>query len=314
MTSYRRFIVTGVSCCAASWINVLGTSAARAAQNPDQDAARAMADGSREVVRTAPTEAHRFETPHATVYIDKGLLPADAEREFAQRVDRIFAATSTYLQREFNPTRRKTAKPAYYLTNRAGISHAESTRIFLGARRVIPSPAIVIHESVHLLLMKNPDAPRNRDDLTPEEDARMTATAGVWLAEGFAGYVCYELAPRLNMEPDHLFVKGDRTTVDEEARQWMRDPRGARVLPFVGARGAPEGLLADRANVAAPFYVLGQSFIKYLVQHAGRASVTRLYEEHFDGTRAIADDVKRTTGKPLENWRTEWLEAIGGSR
>jgi hypothetical protein len=109
-------------------------------------------------------------------------------------------------------------------------------------------------------------------------------------------------------------VKGDRNTVDDEARQWIRDPRGAKVLPFVGARGMPEGLLADRANVAAPFYVLGQSFIKYLVQHAGLSPVTRLYEEHFDGTRAIADDVRRITGKALADWRTDWLEAIGESR
>jgi hypothetical protein len=179
---------------------------------------------------------------------------------------------------------------------------------------VIPSPAIVIHESVHLLLMKNLAAPRNRNDLTPEEDARVMADAGVWLAEGVAGYVSYELAPRLNLEPDHLFVKGDRSTVDDEARQWIRDPRGATVLPFVGARGMPEGLLADRANVAAPFYALGQSFIRYLVQHAGLSTVTRLYEEHFDGTRAIADDVRRMTGKALADWRTGWLEAIGASR
>jgi hypothetical protein len=314
MTGFRRFLVTTVTCCAASWINALGTSAAIVAQNPDQDAARAMIDGSREVVRTAPTAADRIDTAHVIVYVDKGLLTTEAEREFAQGVDRMFAATSTYLQRKFDPTARKAAKPAYYLTNRAGISHAESTRIFLGARRVIPSRAIVIHESVHLLLMKNPAAPRNRDDLTPEEDARVMADSGVWLAEGFAGYVSYELAPRLNLPPDRLFVKGDRTTVDEEARQWIRDPRGAKVLPFVGARGMPEGFLADRANVAAPFYVLGQSFIKYLVQHAGLATLTRLYEEHFDGTRAIEDDVRRITGKALADWRTGWLEAIGGSR
>jgi hypothetical protein len=273
-----------------------------------------MADGSREVVRTAPTAANRIETDHVLVYIDKGLLTTGAERKFAQAIDRMFVATSRYLQREFDPTFRKTAKPAYYLTNRAGISHAESTRIFLNARRVIPSPAIVIHESVHLLLMKNPAAPRNRTDLTPEEDERLTASSGVWLVEGFAGYVSHELAPRLNMKADHLFVKGDRTTVAKEARQWIRDPRGARVLPFVGSRGLPEGFFADRANVAAPFYVLGQSFVNHLVQHAGLATITRLYEEHFDGTQPIADDVKRITGKDLVRWRQEWLEAIVGSR
>lgn len=54
--------------------------------------------------------------------------------------------------------------------------------------------------------------------------------------------------------------------------------------------------------------------IKYLVQHAGLAAITQLYEEHFDGTRPISDDVQRITGKGLVRWRTEWLEAIGVSR
>lgn len=283
-------------------------------QNPDQDAVRSIFDGSREVLRTAATQADRFETDHVIVYVDKGLLTTDAEGEFAQNIEYMFVATSEYLRRAFDRTARKTAKPEYYLTNRAGISHAEPTRIFLNARRVISSPAIAIHETVHLLLMKNPDAPRNRSDLTPEEDARLMATSGVWLAEGFAGYVAYELAPRLNMEPDRLFVKGDRSTVDEEARQWMQDSRGARVLPFAGSHGVPDGFVVDRPNVAAPFYVLGQSFVTYLVQHIGLAVVTRLYEEHHDAARPIEDDVKRITGRDLVQWRTEWLEALGGFR
>jgi hypothetical protein len=39
-----------------------------------------------------------------------------------------------------------------------------------------------------------------------------------------------------------------------------------------------------------------------------------LYEEHFDGTRAIADDVESMTKKSLADWRSGWLAAIGGSR
>jgi len=314
MSICRRCIAAVAACWVVSSINAPAKSFGLVAQNQDEDALRSMADGSREVVRTAPTAADRIETDHVVVYVDKGLLTTGAARKFAQNVDRMFVATSAYLQREFDPTVRKAARPVYYLTNRAGISHAESTRIFLNARRVIPSPAIVIHESVHLLLMTNPDSPRNRSDLTPQEDARLTASSGVWLVEGFAGYVSYELAPRLNMKPDHLFVKGDRTTLAKEARQWIRDPRGAMVLPFVGSSGLPEGFLADRANVAAPFYVLGQSFVNHLVQHAGLAAIARLYEEHFGGTQPIGDDVKRITGKDLVLWRKEWLEAIGGSR
>jgi hypothetical protein len=298
----------------ASCVSINALAGGFVSQNPDQEAVRSILDGSREVVRTAPTQADRFETDHVIVYVDKSLLTTDAEREFAQNIERMFVATSEYLRRGFDRAARKTAKPEYYVTNRAGISHAEPTRIFLNAGRVISSPAIAIHETVHLLLMKNPDAPRNRSDVTPEEDARLMSTSGVWLAEGLAGYVGYELAPRLDMEPDRLFVRGDKSTVDEEARQWIRDSRGARILAFAGSHGVPDGFFADRPNVAAPFYVIGQSFVRYLVQLAGLASIVRLYEEHFDGTRSIEDDVKRITGKDLVRWRTEWLEALGGFR
>ena len=145
MSICRHGIAAVAACWVVSSINAPANSFGLVAQNPDQDALRSMADGSREVVRTAPTAADRIETDHVVVYVDKGLLTTGAERKFAQNVDRMFVATSAYLQREFDPTVRKAAKPVYYLTNRAGISHAESMRIFLNARRVIPSPAIVIH-------------------------------------------------------------------------------------------------------------------------------------------------------------------------
>jgi hypothetical protein len=69
-------------------------------------------------------------------------------------------------------------------------------------------------------------------------------------------------------------------------------------------------LLSDRRNVAAPYYVLSQSLIKYMVQRAGIATMVQLYEEHFDGALSIEEDVKRVTGTDLEEWRKDWLEAI----
>jgi hypothetical protein len=303
-------IITSATFLATASSHTPTTSRALQEQTPDQRADRALRDGSEEVVRTASTQAARFVTDHLILYIDKGLMSTDAEREFSSQMERYFVATSQYLGRRFDTGARRNAKPTYYLTNRAGISHAQSTGVFLRAERVVPAPAIAIHESVHLLLMSNPLAPRNRTDLTPEEDARLTSITGVWLAEGFAGYVSYELAPMLGIGPDHLFVKGDRTTVDAEAREWMRDPRGAYVLPFVGFQGVPDGLVSDRVNVAPPFYVLAQSFTAYLVGQAGLRAVIRLYEEHFNGTRGIQDDVRRITGQDLARWRAEWLRGV----
>jgi hypothetical protein len=310
LNGIRGLMVVAIATCAGAWTDGAATSAVNARQDRDQAAVRAIDDGSREVVRTAPTQADRFETNHLILYIDKGLLNADAAQAFSGTMERCFVAASDYLRRRFDPKIRGTAKPSFYLTDRAGLSHAEATRLFLRAARVIPSPSIAIHEAVHLLLMKSPGAPRNRSDLPWEEEVRLTATTGVWLAEGFANFAAYELAAKVGLEPDRLFVKGDRTTVDAEARTWMRDARGAAVLPFVGSHGIPEGLYADRVNVAPPFYVLGHSFITHLVGRVGLERVVRLYEEHFDGTRSIEEDVRRVTGSDLARLREEWLRTL----
>jgi hypothetical protein len=302
------FVGVGLGLGLALWlvhppVNVAG-------QSRDQQAASDLMRASREVVRTASTDAHRFETEHLVLFIDKGLLSTEAERQFSTDVERGLVAAAEFVHRRFEPATRGVRKPTYYLTNRAGISHARATQIFLNARRVIPAPAIAIHESVHLLLIRNPSAPRNRDDLPHDEDARLMATSGVWLAEGFASYAADELAARVHLPPPHLFFNGDNSTVDQEARRWLSESRGAKVVPFVGSHGVPDDLLADRPNVAAPFYVLGQSFIKFMVERAGLAATVQLYEEHFDGTRSIEEDVKRVTGTDLAQWRQEWLRML----
>jgi hypothetical protein len=283
-------------------------------QNRDQQVASDMQQASREVVRTAPTEATRFESAHLILYIDKGLLAADAEQKFSADLEKGFVAASEYLERTFNAVNRGVRKPSYYLTNRAGISHAGAAEVFLFARRVIPSPAIAIHESVHLLLVRNASTGRNREDLSTEEEARLMATSGLWLVEGMASYVADELASRVPLPPARLFFDGDNSTVDAEARKWLTEPRGLKVAPFVGSHGIPEDFLADRPNVAAPFYVLGHSLVKFMIQQAGVPAMARLYEEHFDGTRSIEEDVKRVTAKDLSQWRGEWLRFLAATR
>jgi hypothetical protein len=118
----------------------------------------------------------------------------------------------------------------------------------------------------------------------------------------------------VQLAPARLFFDGDNSTVDNEARKWLADPRGQRVAPFVGSHGIPEDLLADRPNVAAPFYVLGHSLVKFMIQRAGVPAMVRLYEEHFDGTRSIEEDVKRVTGKDLSQWRDAWLVFLSATR
>jgi hypothetical protein len=282
------------------------------AQTPNENAAAAMSLGEKQVIENRDTASDRYETDHLVLYIDKGILSSGESSQFANGLERMFVATAAYVRHRFDARQRGVSKPTYYLTDRAGISHVNGVaNVFLFAKRVIPRPAIAIHETTHLLLDSDPKAPRNREDLSPEEEKRAYAFLGHWLPEGFADYVAVDLAPRLGLHgPLSPFLKGDKSTVDTEAREWLNDPRGRAVVPFVASHGEPDNLLADRENVAPPFYVLSLSFVKYLVEHTGVATVAQLYEKHSNGEASIEEDVKRITGTDLAIWRQRWLPQV----
>jgi hypothetical protein len=168
---------------------------------------------------------------------------------------------------------------------------------------------------VHLVLSPDPGAPRGNDShLPPEQEERVSANMGAWLMEGVASYVSAAVSPRVGIPVRDMFLKGDNSTVDAEAKEWLLDKRGVAVLAYVGSRGTPENLLSDRKNVAAPFYLLSQSFVKYMAARLGTSAVAQLYTEHFNGTSAIEDDFRRITGKDLSKVRTDWLDLLRGLR
>ena len=284
---------------------VLLCSCPVAAQDGDREAVDLLLRGEREVISTE-AQQNRFETTHLILYIDRGVLAGDGPRQFAKQLERGFVAVSDALSRKFDSERFRVKKPTYYLTDRAGISHVNGAHVFLRAARVVDSPAIAVHETVHLLLGTDPAAPRNFP-ITPPE---IEATTGVWLAEGFASHVATQLAPRLGLLPYRLFLRGDDSTVHSEAMEWLDDPRGKAVVPYVGSRGWPPGLLADRVDVAPPFYVLSQSFVKFVTARAGLRAMAQLYDDHFNGHASIEDDVRRITKLELAQWRADWLRAL----
>ncbi len=71
----------------------------------------------------------------------------------------------------------------------------------------------------------------------------------------------------------------------------------------------PAGILADRRNVAAPFYVFSHSLVKLLVERAGMDSVLRMAR-----ARRFARELQRATGKNSTGWRAAWLRELRGSR
>jgi hypothetical protein len=70
-----------------------------------------------EVVKTAPTEANRFESRHLILYIDKGLLTTDVEQKFSVDLEKGFVAASDYLRRTFDASKRGVK----FMIQRAGV-------------------------------------------------------------------------------------------------------------------------------------------------------------------------------------------------
>jgi hypothetical protein len=61
----------------------------------------------------------------------------------------------------------------------------------------------------------------------------------------------------------------------------------------------------DRTGVARPFYVLSHSLAKHVVDAAGLASVVRAL------AGGDPDGLRQATGRSDEDWKREWLRAIG---
>jgi len=77
------------------------------------------------------------------------------------------------------------------------------------------------------------------------------------------------------------------------------------VLPFVGKPGEPPEIAYDRSGVAAPFYVMSQSLIKFIVERIGIEKLeTVLIAEDFE------DAFQKATGKTADQWKDEWLGAV----
>jgi len=177
------------------------------------------------------------------------------------------------------------ARLRFELRSDARISSAHGRTIFIPAHRVRARTAPYLHEIAHVLLP--------------------CRHAPAWFSEGLACYLESALAEQGDGYDSRLFTFDGNRGVDDDARRWLADPRGRKVLPFIGTHGMPAGVLADRHNVAAPFYVFSHSLVKFLVERVGVSAVIR-----FARTRGFAREVRRATGKTIAACRTEWLRRL----
>ena len=81
------------------------------------------------------------------------------------------------------------------------------------------------------------------------------------------------------------------------------------MLPFIGVPGEPPDINYDRSNVAAPFYVMAQSLVKFIVDRAKLNKLRPVFE-----AKDFEAALHSSTGKSSAEWKTKWLAKLGKSR
>lgn len=225
------------------------------------------------------------ERPHARLWFDPAALSAAEREHFADLVESGIVGLRAWLGAP--PAGRR--RICYFISAAVEISHSRSGCVFLPLVRVRRHSAPYLHETTHVL------APCDR--------------CPTWFSEGFASYLQSALAAQGGGYDGAIFTQHGNAGVDRDARRWLRTPEGRAVIGYIGADGEPPEMTSNREQVAAPFYVLAQSFVKFLAAQAGTAALRRLLvAPDFDAAFGAA------TGVSLATWKRRWLAALAGGR
>jgi hypothetical protein len=222
----------------------------------------------------------RCETERAVVDFDPEGLDAAEREAFAHLADRGVGDLERLLFEDPGPR-----EPVRFVVSaRIDMSRTFGRTVLLPLHRVKWQEAPYLHEAVHALL----PSPHH----------------STWLTEGLACYLESWVAEHVGGYDAHVFTRAGDLRIHDAARGYLKSDLGREVLPWVGVPGEPPGLFEDRESVARPFYVLAQSFTKYLVDRLGLAAVVSLTRG-----RDPEDGLARLTGRDAGTWRAEWLSA-----
>ena len=218
------------------------------------------------------------ETDRATLWFEAGILEADARAAFAELVNRGILDIEAYL----GVSRASNRKIRYFISSQVEISHSTWRSVYLPMSKVRNQTAPYLHETTHVL--------------APCEDCPM------WFGEGLASYVQSYVSEHSGGYDGGIFSRRGNRGIDQDARRWLASERGQAVVSFIGVRGEPPAINYDRSNVAAPFYVMAQSFVKFLAAHATIEKLRGVFD---------ADDFSagllNATGKSAAEWKEQWL-------
>jgi hypothetical protein len=226
----------------------------------------------------------RLDTPRATLYYEDGALTRAQAERFSGLLDKGIGDIEAYL-RPAAPGGLREGRIVYRVGEGLPYSMTRGRNVSLMVERVRTDSAPYLHETVHVLV----PAPHR----------------SVWLTEGFASYVESYVSESIGGYDAHVFSRTGNRGVDTEAARWLTREPGQAVLPYVGAPGEPPEMESERRRVAAPFYVLSQSFSKFLVQRVGLGPVIGAVSSR-DPAAALAG----ASGRTVEDWKADWLRTL----
>jgi hypothetical protein len=235
----------------------------------------------RDLGRDLTTNGTCVEQERATLCFESGVLQPEEMATFAGQVNRGIVDIEAYL----GVSRMNGRKIRYFISNKIDISHSTWRSIYLPMAKVQSKTVPYLHETTHIL--------------APCDSCPM------WFSEGLASYVQSYISEHTGGYDGGIFSHRGNRGIDQDARRWIASDRGQAVISFIGIHGEPPTIEYDRSNVAAPFYVMAQSFVKFLMErNTPEQDRAIIAAQDFDA------DLRSNTGKSAAEWKDLWLAAL----
>lgn len=239
----------------------------------------------REVIQELRGGGVRYDRDGATLYFEKdAMTPADMNA-FSDLVNQGIKDIEKLLKIPPERSRAQTSKIYFFVCSKFDIGRSRFRSVMLPLWRVQEKVAPYLHETAHVLM---------RSDSCP-----------MWFSEGFASWVQSYVSETIGGYDAKVFARHGNPGVDSDAARYLATSRGQSVLPFVLEGGEPPDIVAERRAVGAPFYVLSQSLVKYLVQEVGIDKVAELSD-----CRDFDAELARIMKKDPAQVKTGWLAAL----
>ncbi len=241
----------------------------------------------REIMQELRAEGVRCDRDSASLYFEKDALSTEEMDAFSDLVNQGIKDIEDILKLPLDRRRAQTGRIFYFVGAKIDIGRSRGRSVFLPAWRVQKKAAPYLHETTHILAQCN--------------------ACPMWFSEGYASWMQSYISENVGGYDAAVFARHGNRGVDADAARWLASPNGQSVLPFVLEGGEPPDIVEERHAVGAPFYVLAQSLVKYLVSLAGVDKVNALAHcQDFNAELASA------TAKAPEDLKKNWLAAVRG--